>query len=43
MGGLQAINKDAEKEMLAYYFRKQEEQKVSDSSEVHLCNMLYQT
>lgn len=36
--GPQAVNKDAEKAMLAYYFRKQEEQKVSGPIQVHFCN-----
>ncbi len=35
--GLQAIDKDAEKTMLAYYFKKQEEQKVkSQATDQHL-------
>ena len=41
MNGLQAVNKDTEKVMLAYFFRKQEEQKVRGPSRVHFCNNLH--
>ena len=34
MNGLQAIDKDAEKAVLAYYFKKQEEQKVNSQGAV---------